>query len=403
MNYITYTSNCLFSSCDMFHSVLVNEYDKKYTTEYGCLYAASDVHAIEDIIQKAEEKLHVLPTHIIVIGIGGSYAGTKAIYDALSHEIKRPLIFVDTFDEYELHCLIKQIQQAASRNENILCVVVSKSGTTLETIVNFEVMREVFQVSYPDNWKELLVIISDETSPLTEWADKHNCMALSIPSLIGGRFSVFTAVGLFPLALCGIDVRLLCDGASSYMKYALNDPNNMSWKSAAFLHEHYNNGCIVYDMFLFHKRLESLGKWYRQLCAESLGKKRADENKMKLLPTVSIGTTDLHSVTQLMLGAQPSVVTTFVTVQSSPQGYEVKHHGIHLSDSMNKAAYATQKAYELVGLPYDIIILPELTPYYIGQFMQIYMVQVLYMAQMCEVNPFDQPHVELYKNIMRQL
>lgn len=395
-----------------FHEELKELYSKRYQTAYGCLWACADNKTINDIVQEAEHKKALSPVAIIVIGIGGSYLGTKAVYEALYEytDPHCPLLFVDTFDIKALHNAKEQIKKAALHQQNVMVIVVTKSGSTSETLVNFQVLWDSMQQAYPSSWNELIVIISDKNSHLTQWGQEKGCVTLSIPSLVGGRYSVFTAVGLFPLAMIGVDITELCAGAEQYTQQALLNNDNTSLTNAHFVYEHYEEGKHVYDLFLFDSNLESLGKWYRQLLAESLGKENKKNEKVTLIPSVSIGTLELHSVAQLMLGATPPVCTTFVTVQEIKNDIHLKkvaddffkYEFTSVHTLMNQAAYATQKAYELVGLPYDIIMLPSVTPYYIGQFLQLYMMQVLYLAYLVEVNPFDQPHVEIYKTFMQR-
>ena len=396
-----------------FHLHLQNVYAQHYQTAYGCLWAPADITTIQHILYEASVKQQLSPEVIFVVGIGGSYLGTKAVYDALqlTVPIKVPIIFIDTFDPLDLLHAKEIIQHHAHQQKNVLVICATKSGTTLETVVNFQVLLDIMKTVYVHRWQELVVVISDVNSSLTAWAHEHGCLALSIPSLVGGRFSVFSAVGLFPLAVAGIDIMQLCTGAREYTERAFTQANHTSVQSAQCIYQQYQQGITIYDLFLFDKRLESIGKWYRQLFAESLGKEQEDGNKIKLVPTVSIGTLELHSVAQLMLGAQPPVITTFIMVDHIKNDIRVKSDGNFYSPGhdttvhtlMNRAAMATQKAYEVVGLSYDVLRLPEVTPYYIGQLLQLYMMQVLYLSQLMQVNPFDQPHVELYKTIMRQM
>jgi glucose-6-phosphate isomerase len=271
---------------------------------------------------------------------------------------------------------------------------------------------EVLKRYYPSIWNDLVVVISDKDSVLTQWGNNNRCLTLAIPTLVGGRFSVFTAVGLFPLALVGIDIIELCTGAASYTEHALVSPDAISYKNAVFVYYWYSQGYQIYDLFLFDKRLESWGKWYRQLLAESLGKENSTHDAMTLVPTVSIGTLELHSVAQLMLGARPRIVTTFITVEKIEQDKKLpaviesfmsEHLKSTVHELMNQGALATQKAYSVVSLPYDSITLPALTSFYVGQLVQLYIIQVLCIAELSAVNPFDQPHVELYKSFMRHL
>jgi glucose-6-phosphate isomerase len=341
-------------------------------------------------VMALKEKL-VTPNlkYIINIGIGGSYLGTKAIYDAFHgfFDVTEPsrfpkMLFIDTIDTDVLH-KTKTLLNALDPSE-VLIVTVSKSGTTLESLINLEILTEDL-TKYMDR----LVVITKEHSPLWEETCKHNFPCLGIPEKISGRYSVLSAVGLVPLALAGLNVvDLLIGAAKADLESAV--------LSASLLYIAYQSGLTIHPTFLFQVELESLGKWYRQLAAESLGK----EGK-GVTPTVAIGSTDLHSMVQLYLGGPRDKFFTFVSTQK--ENYEVKIPPKNETTEKNmKIILASiEKTFQEKQLPYTKIELPNLSLETLGQFMQFKMLETVFLAKLMNVNAFNQPNVEDYKSKVR--
>ena len=181
--------------------------------------------------------------------------------------------------------------------------------------------------------------------------------------------------------------------------------------SAALIDTHYKRGNIIHDTFLFSVALNNLGAWYRQLSAESVGKAYNINKELintGVLPTISIGSTDLHSVAQLYLAGPYNRFTTFVFIGNSttdlylPEFADfdalVPHiQGKPLTTIMDAILEGTKRAYHNGERPFVSCIIPEKSAYYIGQFMQIKMIEIMYLGYLLNVNPFDQPQVEDYK------
>jgi glucose-6-phosphate isomerase len=236
---------------------------------------------------------------------------------------------------------------------------------------------------------------------------------------VGGRYSVFSTVSLFPLCFLDIDCKQLLAGAQN--GFAIGTQKtieiNCAALSASIIATHYNRGIIIHDTFLFSVACESLGLWYRQLSAESLGKTcniKDERVNTGMLPTVSIGSTDLHSVAQLYLAGPHNRFTTFVSVANNashvmiPDYEEFEPLVAHiqkkpLSVIMNAILEGTHKAYLNDNRPFVCWTLPEKSAFYIGQFMQIKMLEIMYLGFLLDVNPFDQPEVEKYKKETRDI
>jgi glucose-6-phosphate isomerase len=342
---------------------------------------------------------------MIVVGIGGSNLGAQAVYEALygkEGNLHFPLYFADTVDSDRIYALLHRAEHVLKNKRTILITVISKSGTTTETIANFECFLQLLKKYEPNKYHEFVIVITDKDSALWKSAEEHKFDRLAIPKNIGGRYSVFTAVGLAPLIFAQVDVDELIKGAQ-----AANIPAAAT--SASTVAIHYEQGKNIHNIFVFDAALESIGKWYCQLMGESLGK-----DGKGITPIVSVGSTDLHSVGQLYLGGPRDKVTTFITVRHShhevrvPEMSEydalVPHlQGKSFATIMKAISDGTQQAYIENKIPFISIEFPKKSAFYVGQVMQTKMYQIIMIGHLLDVNAFDQPHVELYKIQTRKI
>ena len=385
-----------------------------YETSYASLAIPFDEQIRERVSAVAAQKKKFNPTVLVVIGIGGSSLGAKAVHQAVFGRLRTrvvtniPLLyFAETVDADRMITILSVLEQELAAGNNILINVVTKSGTTTETIANFYVILELLKKYRPDDYAELVVVTTDKDSPLWSLAQCEIFTCLEIPKMVGGRYSVFSAVGLFPLVMTDISIEELCAGARSMVTRCLNDDvqNNPAMMSALIQYYHYQRGVSINDLFLFSVDLEAMGKWYRQLIAESIGKEFDKQGKQVLMgitPTISLGSIDLHSVAQLYLGGPRDKCTTFVTVEKNRNNIIVPHDvsglaGRSFSDIMHALSAGTKGAYLKNNRPFCSVVLPEKSEYYIGQFLQFKMIEIMYLGFLCNVDPFDQPNVELYK------
>lgn len=393
----------------------LDAYTESYGTGYSFINAPFDTHYRERIISLAQEKKCLAIKMLIVIGIGGSNLGTKAVHEFLHgvyYNDMHPDVycyFVDTIDSDAVNIIKQRMQNMLAQGDDVLINVISKSGTTTETIINFNVFLAVLKCYRPGNYRSYVVITSDTESILSEVAVQEQFSLLEIPRVIGGRFSVFTAVGLFPLCMLGIDIVALCAGAQEAVIDALSVIDNDAVRGACISYQHSMQGKNIHDMFVFGSELESFGLWYRQLVGESLGK----DTHRGITPTISVGSTDLHSVGQLYLGGPYDKYVTFVSVvQNNDCLFDVQSELLHCMPQfkknsmefvMNAIIQGTQKAYVLDNRPFESLQIFQKNAECIGKILQWYMMRVVYMAFLLRVNPFDQPHVELYKNETRKI
>ena len=365
----------------------------------------SDTQQLKVYAQLVEHKVKHNPAMMIVVGIGGSSLGAQAVYDALYGKEGNqhfPLYFADTVDSDHIHALLQRAEHVLKNKRNIIISVISKSGTTTETVANFECFLALLKKYHPNAYHEFVVAITDEGSALWDLAGQQKFDRLAIPKEIGGRYSVFSPVGLFCLCFAQINIDELIHGAqkADMMSAAT---------SASIIAYHYENGKNIHDLFVFDTALESLGKWYRQLMGESLGK-----DGKGITPIVSVGSTDLHSVGQLYLGGPSDKTTEFIYVQHEnhpvniPKMDEydvlVPHlQGKSLAAIMKAIFEGTQNAYSQRKIPFITYEIPKKSAFYIGQFLQCKMIEMIYLGALLDVNPFDQPQVEFYKTQTRKI
>jgi glucose-6-phosphate isomerase len=350
----------------------------------------------------------------IVVGIGGSNLGTKAIYDALLGygDVLAPdrtpkMLFAETTDA-ELLAQLVRLLGTLTTPEEVIVTLISKSGGTTETLANFEIIVHALHEKF-GAVNDRVIAITDEGSKLWQAADAKGIAHIAIPAVVGGRYSVLSAVGLVPLCSIGVDCEALRRGANDLLDQCFGG-DNIAAQSAATLALQGKQGCHINDNFFFHPELESLGKWYRQLMGESIGKERSLDGTVVhagMTPTVSLGSTDLHSVGQLYLGGPRDKITTFIyTAQSGAICVPEERYfaelvpmitGTPASDIMAAILEGTKVAYQKAALPFMEVLLETIDAYVLGGFLQFKMLEMMYLGQLLNVNSFDQPNVEAYK------
>ncbi|HMA83283.1 MAG TPA: hypothetical protein VKP59_03550 [Candidatus Thermoplasmatota archaeon] len=398
--------------------------EKVYDDDRASVNLPVDDDALQNVLNLIGEKNKLDPRYIVVVGIGGSNLGALAVFEALlgkKHNLKskeKKILFADTVDSDLINDIINIIEPVLKNNEHIILNVVSKSGSTTETIANFEVLLHLLE-KYNDNPERSVVVTTDYDSKLWHLAKEKKYSVLEIPKKVGGRYSVFSPVGLFPLAMIGVDIKRLLDGAKQ-MRMRCLEPNiekNPAAVAAACLYLHFKEDKNIHDLFLFSDDLESIGKWYRQLLAESVGKEHDLSNNQVftgITPTYSIGSTDLHSVAQLYLGGPFDKFTTFVQVKDNKKEvnlpnymvYDQLVHGIQkrpMQEIMAAIYQGVKTAFVKGNRPFMEIVLPDKSEESIGQFLQFKMMETMILGALLKINPFDQPNVEAYKKETRKL
>jgi len=396
-----------------------------YDTPYASINLPADA-AMQDTIKKViASHQQRNPAALVVIGIGGSCLGAMAVHEILygrryneQHDVMR-VYYVDTIDADMLHETLAAVEALLKAGRQVVINAISKSGTTTETVVNFELFYDLIKRYCPTDYQKSIVITTDKGSKLWEFAQEEGIAAFAVPQLVGGRYSVFSAVGLFPLGLIGVDIDALCAGAQEAVERntSLDFERNYAIQRAAVLYAQYNVGKHIHDSFMFTVDGASLGAWYRQLMGESIGKEHDRNGKqvrIGITPTVSVGSVDLHSVGQLYLGGPRDKVTTFVAVAHDNHTITVPQYAAFeklvakiqkksVSSIFMAILQGVQAAYTNEGLPFMTITLPKKEARYVGQLMQMQMLEIMYVGYMFNIDPFDQPQVELYKKETRKI
>ena len=354
----------------------------------------------------------------IVIGIGGSYLGARACIEALNHsfynqlpkeERKGPEIYFvgNNMSSSYIMDLIDILE-----NKNIIINVISKSGSTLEPAIAFRIFRDYMESRYgKDNAKKRIYVTTDKNKGLLrKLSQEEGYTSFFVPDDIGGRYSVFTPVGLLPLAVSGVDLDSFIAGARDGVEeYSKDIYDNISYKYALIRNILYRKGKDIEILVTYEPCLYYLAEWWKQLFGESEGK----DNK-GIYPS-SVGfTTDLHSLGQLIQDGKRNIFETTINIEKPKRDLELKklpHHRDGLGfiegktvDFINKKAFeGTVKAHTKGQVPNLIINLPELNEYYLGKLMYFFEKACAISGYLLGVNPFDQPGVEEYKNNMFEL
>lgn len=406
----------------------------KYDTPESALYLPLDGRVQTEVKRAAKKCASEKLKYVVVIGIGGSNLGTKAVYDAFRGPYdlacrsqalreKPKLLFLDTISDGALHAVREILEREVESSEELLVNLISKSGTTTESIANFELLHQALLGRFSDLGSRV-VVTTDHHSALWKEGERRGFELLAIPKQVGGRFSVFSAVGLFPLLCAGIDIEKFCLGADEMLERVVssNRETNCARKAAEELFAAMRSGCSMLNLFSFHPELESLGKWERQLFAESLGKEKDLAGNIVhagVTPIVSIASTDLHSMAQLYFGGPRNKFTMLIRAKANDKdgvgmGDRIPEHGPlaglvpaisgrHSGEIIDAIYKGVSAAYAEHSLPYCEVALPGITSYALGAYMEWRMATVMQLATLMDVNPFDQPNVEDYKKVTRAI
>jgi glucose-6-phosphate isomerase len=368
----------------------------------GAIVTEEQIAEIEAIAKDLREKSDTL----VVVGIGGSYLGARAVIEALAAPDAPTVHFAGNSLSAHYHTrLIETIKK-----QRVAINVVSKSGTTTEPAVAFRLLKSlVEEQAGKDAAKDLIVATTDEKKgALRKVADEIGYRTLPIADDIGGRYSVLSPVGLLPIAYAGIDIRALLKGAADCAKVASEkDPlKNPILFYAAARNLLYNQGYSIEVFASFEPRLHYLAEWWKQLFGESEGK-----DQMALYPASVDLTTDLHSMGQYLQQGRRQMIETFVILDSAgepdlpvPPGDNADELGYLTGKPLaeiNHAAYqATSLAHRDGGVPNLTLTLSTLDAHSLGFLLYFFEHACGVSGYLLGVNPFDQPGVEAYKKNM---
>jgi glucose-6-phosphate isomerase len=358
--------------------------------------------AIKNYAQEVKQK------HIAIIGIGGSSLGTFAIYDFLkrSNNYTKKLFFFESTDPIDINSRIELMDL-----DNTLFIIISKSGTTIETVSIFKYLSQKVTIDQNN-----ALIITEHDSKLNTYAQKNKIKTFEIPKDVGGRFSVFSAVGLVPLAIIGIDIDQLLEGCKDMYKsyFEQREDYKPLMTKGRFMAE-YKHKFNINVVFSYSAQLEGFNKWYVQLWGESLGKIDNDQTNQGLTPIGLLGPVDQHSFLQLIIEGKRDKTVTFIKVQdfneeavipkTTLEGLEDLDYinELKFSDLINHQADATiQAVQELKDIPCDVITINEVNEYNLARLMFSYELLTSIVGIFLYINTYDQPGVEKGKIILKQ-
>jgi len=371
----------------------------------------SELADYEEAVQKLQEKKIEI---FVVIGIGGSYLGAKAVIDALSNSFiqlkgsDRPLVIFagqNIGEDYltELRSLLQAKEYALA--------VISKSGTTTEPAIAFRLLKQDLEVKYgKEEARTRIFAVTDAVrGALKKLAVTEGYKSYVIPDNVGGRYSVLTPVGLLAIAVAGFDIRALVQGAADMEKASGPDvpfEENLPAQYAAVRNELYKNGKLIEILVNYNPKLHYFAEWWKQLYGESEGK----EGK-GIFPASVDFTSDLHSMGQYIQEGERKLFETVISVGKADSELRVPADEENLDglnflsgkriDEVNKMAeLGTMLAHVDGGVPNLKIEIPQLNEYYLGQLIYFFEKACGLSGYVLGVNPFDQPGVEAYKKNM---
>lgn len=397
------------------HNLIVNE-----NGEGSDFLGWRDLPLFENVVEEVREVANFIRKKtdiLVVIGIGGSYLGARAVIEALSSafanldsERKNPLVLYAGENLSEDY--MADLLEVLKTRDYSLCVI-SKSGTTTEPAIAFRILKKALEEKYGENEaKERIVAITDkEKGALRTLSNEKGYKTFEIKDSVGGRFSVLTPVGLFPIAVAGFDIEKMMQGAKEMRESLLGEKsmNNPAWQYAAVRNLLYAKGKKV-DVFLsYQPTLQYLARWWQQLFGESEGK-----NGKGLFPVCLLNITDLHSMGQYIQDGERIMFETVLQVKNASKRVEIPYDeenkdGLNylISHSLNQinqvALQATSKAHVSGGVPQIRISVESMNEKTIGALLYFFEYTCALSAYTLGVNPFNQPGVEAYKNNMFEL
>lgn len=336
--------------------------------------------------------------HIIILGTGGSSLGGKTLVSLKQNPFMPPkLIFMDNVDPKTFDDLFESINL-----KNTGFLVISKSGATAETLCQFLCILNL--LSNEDKAEHFLIITEPKQSPLRSLGEQLGCKIVDHHPQIGGRFSIFSNVGLIPAAIAGIDVANLRQGAQEYCASNLHFVTD----AVAMQYQGIQKGYDISVMIPYIDSLQSFAAWFCQLWAESLGK-----DQKGTTPVRALGTVDQHSQLQLYQDGPQNKCFTFIYKSHQTHDYSVsseteafpelsylKHKT--MGDLLEAEMHATSTSLSNQGCPTRLIALENSDEKSIGALLVHFMLETIFMAELLQVNAFDQPGVEASKILTRQ-
>ncbi len=376
--------------------------------DYASKYSKEDLKKIKDTAKYIKENYEAL----VVVGIGGSYLGSKAAIDAINGlypENQFPIYFLgNNLSSNYTHQVLEKIS-----NKHFAVNVISKSGTTTEPAIAFRLLKEMITTKYgKEELSKAIIACTDERKgALRKEADEMGYVTFIIPDDVGGRYSVITPVGLLPMAVAGLDIDEFVQGFIDGEKnYSETYSKNTAYQYGSNRYSLYSKGYKVETYISYEPHLAMLNEWLKQLYGESEGK-----DGKGLLPTSLVCTTDLHSMGQFVQEGSKVLFETIINIETPKYDVTIKESDNDL-DGLNylagkKLSYINEQAFrgtlaahsEVGNVPVNVLTIKELTERSLGELMYFFMRACAFSAYLLNINPFNQPGVEVYKSNMFKL
>ena len=361
----------------------------------------------QDTKEIKEFALTVKQKDIVILGIGGSSLGTYAIHKFLQHkENGKKLHFLESTDPIDIDNKVAKIDL-----HDALFIVISKSGTTIETVSILKYLHSLVKIDHTN-----CVVITEDDSKLNQYALHNGMKTFIIPKDVGGRFSVFSAVGLLPLCIMGLDIDNILNGTKEVSDnfFAKKEFYNEIMGKARFMVEN-KNRFNINVIFSYSSLLEGFNKWYIQLWGESLGKENINKTKQALTPIGLLGPVDQHSFLQLIMEGKRDKTVTFIKIKDFEDNITIPNislfgleeldyiNNIPFKELINKQAEATIETIEsLKDIPCDVITIQRVDEYNLAKLMFSYQLLTSIVGSFVQINTYDQPGVETGKIILKE-
>ncbi len=357
-----------------------------------------------DLLKSSKERAKEIKSqfdHMIVLGVGGSSLGGKAIMQAF--DCKDKISFFENLDSYSFDKEIKKLKDL----KKIHWVAISKSGGTLETLTQLQFVHEFYQKQNLDLTKQMTVITEKKSNPLFDWATENKIPVLEVPVDVGGRFSVLTSVGMFPAAFAGLEVDGFIDGAKEALKNKKSLVEFCSQIATSFEKEEW-----ITILWIYSEALKTFGLWFQQLWAESLAKKKTWDGKPAprvSTPMMMLGSNDQHSMLQQVMDGERDKFVIFMRSDREENSGDklgktfFKDFQFLQNESMGKLFKAqvvgTQQALHKEGIESLTIQLTKFDEQELGSLFFYFEMVTAMLGKYHNINAYDQPGVELSKRL----
>ncbi|ECK7525052.1 glucose-6-phosphate isomerase [Campylobacter jejuni] len=364
----------------------------------------TSLNLIDESLQFIQDKEYV--KNIVLVGMGGSSCGVKALRDMLFNEKsnQRELFILDNTSSHSFNKTLEKIKL-----EESLFLIISKTGSTIEVVSLFKLLIEHFKLDMQE-LKKYFVFITDKDSKLHQEGENLGIKCFFIPANVGGRFSILSAVGIVPLCFCGYNAKALLEGAKACFEDFFTHKKDEILQKAYHYCTHKNANINV--LFSYSDAFKGFNEWYIQLIAESLGKKQGYK-RIGLTPIALIGARDQHSFLQLIMDGPKNKTVTFLKIKDSQKApiipdihfkfLDSLSNKVNLHELLNAQCDATMHALIAENLSVDVIELEKLDAWHAGYLMYYYELFTSTCGVMLGINTYDQPGVEVGKLILKNI